>query len=138
MGNALDSTLCALGKLGVAVVTCDFAHNDCISMECGKLVAYNPERLKTQAQRRTALMHEHGHFLSGAFYHPYSPYQIKAQAEHKAVKASIIEYIPLSDIYDCFLNGLTELWQLADHFDVTEDFMQMAIDFYKDQELTCI
>lgn len=92
-------------------------------------------RTMTSTEECTTLMHENGHFISGAFYLPYSKYIIKEQAEYKADKAAILKYIPKDEISACTDNGNTELWQLAEHFNVTEDFMLKAILYYKEQEL---
>lgn len=132
MDCSLENTVAAMEANGLHVATCDFDGNDCISFEKGKLIAFNPKRLKTTSQRRTALLHECGHFKTGAFYLPYSPYQIKAQAEYKADKSAILTNITKEEIEQCVAAGITELWELAEHFNVTEDFMWKSYLFYKE------
>ncbi len=44
-------------------------------------------------------------------------------------------HIPKEELETCFAQGITELWDLAEYFNVTEDFMRMAVDYYREQEL---
>lgn len=87
-------------------------------------------KCKTAAQERTILAHEVGHYLSGAFYHAYSPYEVKEQAEHKAFAASVEKYLPVSEIVRCYRSGMTEIWQLAEHFNLEDDFVEKALRYW--------
>lgn len=52
-------------------------------MEKGRIVGYDRRKFENEAECCTALIHEDGHFESGAFYKPFSVYQVKQQAETK-------------------------------------------------------
>lgn len=92
----------------------------------------NLDKIETTTEETAIAMHEDGHFISGAFYTPYSEWQIREQAEYKANKQAILKYIPKAKIKDCVDEGRGELWELAEHFNVTEEFMLKAILFYKE------
>lgn len=87
-------------------------------------------KCKTAAQERTVLAHEAGHYLSGAFYRAYSPYEVKEQAEHRAFAASVEKYLPVCEILHCFRLGLTEPWQMAEYFNLDEDFVEKALRYW--------
>ena len=87
-------------------------------------------KCKTAAQERTVLAHEAGHYLSGAFYHAYSPFEVKEQAEHRAFSAAVEKYIPVHEILNCLRMGLTEPWQMAEYFNLDEDFVEKALHYW--------
>ena len=70
----------------------------CLSLQNGRIVGINTAQFDSSAELRTALIHEDGHFASGAFYLPYSPYQLKAQAEYRADKAAVLKHIPYPNL----------------------------------------
>ena len=87
-------------------------------------------RCKTTAKERTVLAHEAGHYLSGAFYLAYSPYEIKEQAENRAFAASVEKYLPVSELRQAMARGFTEPWQLAEYFSFDEDYIKKALHYW--------
>lgn len=85
---------------------------------------------KTAAKERTVLAHEAGHYLSGAFYLAYSPYEIKEQAENKAFAASVEKYLPVEELRHAMACGFTEPWQLAEYFNLDEDYIKEALHYW--------
>lgn len=83
------------------------------------------------ANHKCGLGHELGHCVTGSFYNRYTPYDIVARHEKRADKWAIHRLVPLSDLKAAVKAGYTQLWELADYFDVTEDFMRKAIWLYK-------
>ena len=80
----LAATLDEMDREGITVAECPLRSMRCLSLQNGRIVGINTARFDSSAEVRTALIHEDGHFASGAFYLPYSPYQLKAQARPKA------------------------------------------------------
>ena len=76
----LAATLDEMDREGITVAECPLRSMRCLSLQNGRIVGINTARFDSSAEVRTALIHEDGHFASGAFYLPYSPYQLKAQA----------------------------------------------------------
>lgn len=118
-----------LTSLGVDVVDTRLKANSAIAFFDNFLVI-DRSKFATAAHERTVLAHETGHYLSGAFYLAYSPYEVKEQAEHKAFSASVEKYLPVSEIQRCYNRGLTETWQLADYFDLDEDYIKKALHYW--------
>ena len=106
----LAATLDEMDREGITVAECPLRSMRCLSLQNGRIVGINTARFDSSAEVRTALIHEDGHFASGAFYLPYSPYQLKAQAEYRADKAAVLKHIPY----------------------VTEDFLRKAYALYRD------
>ena len=67
-------------------------------------VVLNFKRLHTVRQMRTAMLHESGHLHTGALHKVDSPFQLVA--------------------------GYTEPWQLAEYFDLDEDYIKKALHYW--------
>lgn len=131
MDNSAAAVRADLEAAGVAVVDCRLRANKCLSLADGALVAVDRSKFKTQQEEATALMHEEGHFESGAFYVPFSPYQVKAQAEYRADKAAALKHIPPSELEAALHRGLC-VWEIAELFNVTPAFVLRAYTIYQD------
>ena len=44
-----------------------------------------------------------------------------------------MRYLPLEELQEAVNKGYTEIYELAEYFDVTEDFILTAIEIYKRQ-----
>ena len=115
----------------ITVAECPLRSMRCLSLQNGRIVGINTARFDSSAEVRTALIHEDGHFASGAFYLPYSPYQLKAQAEYRADKAAVLKHIPYPELAARLRRGDT-LADAAEYFCVTEDFLRKAYALYRD------
>ena len=67
---------------------------------------------------------------TGAFYNVDSPCDIRGKHENKANKWAIQHLISESKLDEAIANGYTEIWSLAEYFDVTEDFMKKVVCWY--------
>lgn len=130
MDNTLDSLYHDLEHSGITVAELPLQGGPCLSLERGRLIGVDRTRLPTEAQLRTALIHEEGHFDSGAFYTPFSPYQLRAQAEDRANRSAYQKRIPLKELRRQLRRGLS-VWELADYFNVTPEFIWETYLFYK-------
>ena len=100
-----------LEALNVDVVDVKLKNNFAIAFFDNFLVI-DRSKCKTAAQERTVLAHEAGHYMSGAFYRAYSPFEVKEQAEHRAFAASVEKYLPVNEILNCYKMGMTEIGRL--------------------------
>lgn len=78
-----------------------------------------------------ALAHEYGHCKSGATHHLSSPLEMIEQHEYRADRAAVHEFLPFAKIQDAFNCGCVELWQLAEHLDMPEKFVEIAVRIYR-------
>lgn len=81
-------------------------------------------------QEMVHLGHELGHCMKGAFYNRYSDYDCRQRHENRADKWAISQLIPVDDLDEAVADGCCEIWELAERFGVTEDFMKKAICYY--------
>ena len=87
--------------------------------------------IDSSAQEQVHLAHELGHCATGGFYNRYSPYDLRQKHERKADKWAIRQLIPQEQLLEAVDAGITEVWDLAELFDVTIQFMYKAMCYYK-------
>lgn len=120
-----------LEALNVDVVDVKLKNNFAIAFFDNFLVI-DRSKCKTAAQERTVLAHEAGHYMSGAFYRAYSPFEVKEQAEQRAFAASVEKYLPVNEILNCYKMGMTENWEIAEYFNLEEEFVEKAVHYWTD------
>ena len=76
------------------------------------------------------LAHEMGHIETNSFYNVHSPLDVRQKHENRANKWAIKQLITEEELDEAVANGHTEVWDLADYFDVTEEFMRKAVCLY--------
>ena len=81
-------------------------------------------------QERVHLSHELGHCVTGSFYNIYAAVDYRQRHENRADKWAIQALIPVEAMDDAIAEGCTEVWELAERFQVTEDFIRKAVCFY--------
>lgn len=94
-------------------------------------VAIDPFGLNSTKDEKIRLAHELGHCVTGSFYNRYSDFDIKAKSEWKADKWAIKKLIPKDELQAAFEQGYTEPWDLAEYFNVTEEFIIKAVNYYR-------
>lgn len=82
------------------------------------------------ALERTHLCHELGHCETGSFYNRYAAVDSRQRHENRADKWAIRRLIPVDALDNAIACGCTDLWELADHFGVTEPLMRRAVCYY--------
>lgn len=81
-------------------------------------------------QERVHLGHELGHCITGSFYSIYTAIDCRQRHENKADKWAIQALVPMEDLDAAIAGGCTELWELAERFEVTEEFIKKAVCYY--------
>lgn len=94
-------------------------------------IAIDPFTLIDSSEEAVLLAHELGHCVTGSFYNRYSEFDVIAKHEHRADKWAIKKLIPEDELNAAFKHGIVEPWDLAEYFNVTEDFIIKAVEFYR-------
>ena len=81
-------------------------------------------------RERVHLSHELGHCITGSFYNIYAAVDHRQRHENRANKWAIQALIPVEELDDAIAEGCTEIWELAERFQVTEEFVRKAVCFY--------
>ena len=95
-------------------------------------IGIDDSAMRTRAEERVHLAHELGHCVTGAMYNMYCPIfprqRYEKIADAYAIKKLVNEH-ELHRIIDerC---GDISIWELSEYFDVTENFMRKAVEYY--------
>lgn len=93
-------------------------------------IAIDPFQLSSSIDEKVKLGHELGHCMTGSFYNEAATCDIRRKHEHRADKWEIYELVPVNELDEAIADGYTEIWDLAEYFGVTEDFMRKAVCWY--------
>lgn len=122
-------------KQNIEIISLATRKTQCMSVidedgDCG--IGINPFMLKSEADEKVKLAHELGHCETGAFYNEYATCDIREKHERRANIWAIKKLIPKDNLTEAIKSGFCEnCWELSEYFGVTEDFMQMALDYYQ-------
>ena len=122
---------------GIPIFTLDIPENGsmCIQTDLRCYIGIDYSVLVDEASQRVHLAHELGHCETGAFYNRWTALDIRQKHENCADKWAIKKLVPKDELDKAVENGHTEIWDLAEHFNVTEDFMRKAVCWYKNGNL---
>ncbi len=93
-------------------------------------IGMDPSLRDGEAQERVHLSHEIGHCVTGSFYNIYAAVDCRQRHENRANKWAVTALIPVDDLDEAIAEGCTEVWELAERFQVTEDFIRKAVCWY--------
>lgn len=93
-------------------------------------IGMDPSVMDAGCEERVHLSHELGHCITGSFYNIHAAVDHRRRHENRADKWAIQQLISVDDLDEAVAEGCTELWALADRFQVTEDFIRKAVCYY--------
>lgn len=89
-------------------------------------------KIKSTRLLRGICFHEMGHLATGALHKVDSPYELVERSEHRAKRWSAENFLTEEDFREAFHYGYTELWQLAEFFDLPEADVSAALHYWTD------
>ena len=81
-------------------------------------------------QERVHMSHEIGHCVTGSFYNIHAAVDCRQRHENRADKWAVHHLISVEELDEAVAKGCTEIWELAELFGVTEQFMRKAVCLY--------
>ena len=120
-------------KENIEVDCFDLGKRDALSLmdnEGDCYIAIDPYKLRSPQEEREKLAHELGHCITGSFYSIHTAVDNRQRHENRADKWAVKQLIPVGELDAAVASGCTELWELAEHFGVTEQFMRKAVCYY--------
>ena len=100
--------------------------------ECnGYYIGINPFMLETNVDEAMCLAHELGHCITGSFYNRYSVVDDRKRSERRADIFAYNLLINRDELKKQLKSGVRTVWELADYFNVTEPFMNEAVEYYQ-------
>ena len=100
-----------------------------------KIIGISKEEI-AEHTKLECLAHELGHCLTDSFYAGYSPFELREKHERRANAWAVNEIVPFPDLCQAVKDGMRELWELSEHFNVSRSFMEKAIEYHKQRGLT--
>lgn len=94
------------------------------------IIAIDPRKVKSHADLKVKSAHELGHCITDSFYDADCPIVPRGRIERRADIWAIQNTVPYKLLLEALKDGDTEVWQLAERFTVTEQFMVKVLDFY--------
>lgn len=92
-------------------------------------IAIDEKAMENSAEERTHLAHELGHCETGAFYSIGASLTQRIKAEQRAIRWAVKKLIQKSEMEELLKQGYQK-WELAELFNVTEQFIEMAYTLY--------
>ena len=118
-------------KQGVKVLSFSLPNCESISLmnndNC--YIGIDDKQLESSMDERVHIAHELGHCETGAFYNEYSPLSIREKCEATADRWAVKKLINKDEFNELIKSGIA-VWELAEHFNVTEDFIKKAYHLY--------
>lgn len=135
--NTLLALYDELQEKGVLVF--EYSSKDTKAVTVGNAWGYgifmDTNHIDTSTEELCVLAHEYGHCATGATHAVSSPLDLIEKHEYKADKFASHKLIDPDELRKAVEKGYTEPWQLAEKFDVTEDFLRRALYIYQREEL---
>ena len=83
---------------------------------------------------RGVCCHELGHAATGALHKVSSPYELVERSEYRANRWTAQQFLTEADFRAAFEAGYTELWQLAEFFDLPESDIRSALVYWTERK----
>ncbi|MBQ3252146.1 MAG: ImmA/IrrE family metallo-endopeptidase [Oscillospiraceae bacterium] len=83
---------------------------------------------------RGVCCHELGHIATGALHRVDSPYELVERSEYRANRYVAQRFLTEAAFRDAFRAGYTELWQLAEYFDLPEQDIKNALTYWSERK----
>ena len=100
-----------------------------VRLDGKNFIAIDKQSLADSADERAHLIHELGHCETGAFYCIYAPLLTREKLEEQANRWAVEKLIPQNEFLALLKSGYRK-WELAEFYNVTEDFIEKAYHFY--------
>lgn len=100
-----------------------------VRMDFGDFIVIDEKAMENSAEERTLAAHEIGHCETNAFYDYNSSLMLRSKAEEQATRWAVKKLINKNEMAALLRQGY-EKWDLAEYFNVTEDFIEKAYRLY--------
>lgn len=108
----------------------------CVSLDEYKSIALDKPRIESSAEEVDVLAEELGHYETGSLYLLETTHNSPIHrsniihCEGKTKRWKIKKLLPFDDLREAIQSGYQECYELAEHFNLMEDFIREAILYY--------
>lgn len=82
---------------------------------------------------RGVCAHELGHVATGALHKVSSPYELVERSEYRANRYMAENFLTEEAFREAFAAGCTQLWELAEYFDLPEQDVKNALTYWSER-----
>jgi hypothetical protein len=87
-------------------------------------------KIRSTRLLRGVCCHEMGHAATGALHKVSSPYELVERSEYRANRWTAEQFLTEEDFRTAFSDGCSQLWELAEYFDLPEQDIQRALNYW--------
>lgn len=118
-------------QLNIKILSFSLPNCESLSICDGKdyYIGIDDEQIDNSANERVHIAHELGHCEMGTFYNQFSPVDTTKKCEEVADRWAIRKLIDKDKFLDMLELGY-DIWELAEYFNVTEDYIKKAYRLY--------
>jgi len=91
-------------------------------------------KIRSARLLRGVCCHELGHLATGALHKVDSPYELVERSEYRANRYIAEHCLTEADFREAFAAGCSELWQLAEYFDLPEADIKNALTYWSERK----
>ncbi|SJZ59826.1 ImmA/IrrE family metallo-endopeptidase [Anaerorhabdus furcosa] len=108
-----------------------------LSVELDDMLCINIDESKfeTESEKIVCLAHELGHCISGTLYTINHSNLYRGSAEYRADYRAAQLVMPIDELKECILKEITEVYDLATFFGITEEFVKRILYIYSNKGL---
>ena len=88
----------------------------------------------TLRQLKGICLHELGHAATGALHKVSSPYETVGRSEYRAHRWTAEHFLTTEAFREAFYAGYTEIWELAEYFDLPEQDVKNALTYWSERK----
>lgn len=96
------------------------------------IIALAKNNIENSFQEKEILAEELGHYYCNALYYLSDSPILKSKCEYRAKKWAYFALIPLKKLQELLHNGINNIYDLAEYFEVEPQYMKNCIDFYSE------
>jgi hypothetical protein len=85
----------------------------------------------SRTEEKELAAHELGHCDYGGTYSRSTKHNLKARAEYRANKWTYYQLVSPDEVAECVRKGIVTPWELAEHFNMSYEFMCKALGYYQ-------
>lgn len=101
-----------------------------VQTQDGNHIFMDHEKIENHAEEKRILAHELGHIQTGTMHSVSSPCDLVERHEERAERWTIKHLLPYDEMCYAIRNGCRTTWELAEYFEVPDELIHKAIDYY--------
>ncbi len=134
MYNSLEKLYDIVEKENISIFENDWSSTLARIFEIDEnyVIALAKKNIENSLQEKEILAEELGHYYCNALYYLNDSPTQKAKCEYRAKKWAYFALVPLQILKQKLVDGINNIYELADYFNVEPKYMNDCIDFYKE------